>query len=969
MNAEEIAALLLSRQGQPDRQHEIAARYPQQSLEVVAALKQHVDQEKLRNAHHALQIAEAAHIVAAQGASPEAPALALWARGNALYHLSRYQEALDCYQHAETLYSEQEQPLAVLRLQINQVAVRQDMGEFQAALALAHRARETCQALGEPAQRYLASLEMNAGAAYQQLGALEEALAAYERGRAIFTALHESVETARIDINRANVLQEMGRFSEAEALFLSARATLAESDQAQEVARADHNLGKLAYRRGQYQAALRFLEAAHAGFAAIPNLFEVATVNLYRSLIYRDLNLIQETITLAAEAERMFEQETSHWLRATALTTRGTGYQRLGAYARARELLTLARRIHQRQGAAARVLLLDVDRAVLALEEGRIETAQRLARRLVHQLDPQTWPALAARAFILLARCALARTRSNLRRASQHAERACEIATSCNLPERVAAYHVAGRVLEQAGDVQAAWQRYQAALQVVEQMRVVLPLDEFQMSFMDDKLTVYEDVVRLGQRLASPAQLLGTLNLAQTAPVSRLTSFAASAAAQPFADADLRSQVQPLRDRWHWYQSKLEAAADGHSDAEADRSPAVVGALRQQMHELEMQIADHVHRWQVRTAAPSAAPVAPLSLPMTAESAETFLHTLQQHLGRHDVLLHYFVVAGQFGAALVTPDHLHLRFAIAPAAALQRVLRSWRFHLEHAYSQASPQASLTMARAHLAHLYQALIAPLEPYLGGDHPRGRILLVVPPGWHDIPFAALFDGQRHMIERFQFAYLSAPEVLLQHPATASARPAAAAPHALIIGCSEDGRLPHVIVEARQVAQALGAASPITCLLEEEATINRLRSELPASHLLHLATHATFRPDNPLFSWIRLADARLTVADLYEMTLPQRPLVVLSACETGRGQPRGGGLLGMGRGFLAAGAAGLIVSLWKIDDRASAQVMADLYTHRNPAQILSDPAGALCQAQRLACARGEHPHSWAGFIFIQG
>lgn len=118
------------------------------------------------------------------------------------------------------------------------------------------------------------------------------------------------------------------------------------------------------------------------------------------------------------------------------------------------------------------------------------------------------------------------------------------------------------------------------------------------------------------------------------------------------------------------------------------------------------------------------------------------------------------------------------------------------------------------------------------------------------------------------------------------------------------------------------------------------------------------------------MRLADARLTVADIYDITLRQRPLVVLSACETGRGQPRGGGLLGMGRALLGAGAAGLIVSLWKIPDVASAQLMADLYRHLAPTQPPHHSAGAaLRRAQQLALARGEPPFCWAGFVAIQG
>ena len=92
-----------------------------------------------------------------------------------------------------------------------------------------------------------------------------------------------------------------------------------------------------------------------------------------------------------------------------------------------------------------------------------------------------------------------------------------------------------------------------------------------------------------------------------------------------------------------------------------------------------------------------------------------------------------------------------------------------------------------------------------------------------------------------------------------------------------------------------------------------------------------------------------------------------MVLSACETGRGQARGGGLLGMGRALLAAGAAGVLVNLWRVADEAALRLMADLYAHWD--DDVRSPAAALCAAQRQAIARGAHPLDWAGLLFIGG
>jgi CHAT domain-containing protein len=95
----------------------------------------------------------------------------------------------------------------------------------------------------------------------------------------------------------------------------------------------------------------------------------------------------------------------------------------------------------------------------------------------------------------------------------------------------------------------------------------------------------------------------------------------------------------------------------------------------------------------------------------------------------------------------------------------------------------------------------------------------------------------------------------------------------------------------------------------------------------------------------------------------------MVVLSACETGRGQPRGGGLLGMGRAFLAAGAAGLVATLWPVSDSASAGVMATFYQALLSSSDRPDGAAALQAAQREAIAQYQLPFHWAGFIYVGG
>jgi CHAT domain-containing protein len=105
-----------------------------------------------------------------------------------------------------------------------------------------------------------------------------------------------------------------------------------------------------------------------------------------------------------------------------------------------------------------------------------------------------------------------------------------------------------------------------------------------------------------------------------------------------------------------------------------------------------------------------------------------------------------------------------------------------------------------------------------------------------------------------------------------------------------------------------------------------------------------------------------------DIYGLRTPV-DLVVLSACQTALGKDvRGEGLLGLTRGFMYAGAASVMASLWKVDDEATAELMRQTYA--NMLQKGMTPAAALRAAQNTIRQRPEwqSPYYWAGFT-LQG
>lgn len=910
------------------------------------ALKQAIDLEKLKNPQHALQMAEQAITLAHQLNTPSAHALAWWVKGEALRYLSRYQEARHCYQQAATLYTQLNQLPELVSVQVPMIYVLGMLGDLPLALELAHQTRTYCQQLGEVARHNLAYLDTNLGTLYYQQGDFAQALAYYGQSRTLLSQLGELGAVARLDINQANILMEMDRFAEAATLFQQARQILKEDlHYHSQIPVVELNLGILAYRRGEYQEALRFIETACIGFTNMPN--HLALAHLRRAYIYHALHLAEETVRLGQEAEQLLAASGMKRELAHACHIQGLGYWQAGQYAAAESVLQRAQQLFQAQGASLRVHKIEMELAKLAFKQQNFAIAQTIAYALAQQLDPQLLPYWAGQVALLLAELAWRSLPAQLPIAQKQLAYALSLAQQHQLPELlIEAYHLQGQLLAAAGDRQGAWAAYERAIAEVEEIRQQLQWDEFRAYFMDEKLPIYEGAIQLwlSERslVEQQGQLCALLNQAQLAPL--LLPALSLSILQPALFEELRQ----LRQEWHWYQSKLE-------NITYEKQPALA-QIQQKIRHLETNMADTTRRLAIHHPVSSrhSAPH-PLLLP-----------AIQERLADDEALLHYFVVQNQFYGMVIEKEQVQT-VPLAASEQVARLLQGWRHHLrDHDLITQSPELGRKVGHRFLAALYQQLFAPLESLLTI---KQRLFVVLPASCHDLPLAAFRRPDGYLLHHWQLVYLSAPEALLSQDSDLPN--AENSPQALVMGLSEGGALPHSLLEAEQVANSLPIFWQKRLYLESEATWEHFQESAGTSQLIHLSTHATFRPDNPLFSWLRLADQRLTMSDLYQKPLLGHPLVVLSACETGRGQARGGGLLGMARALLTAGANGLVVTLWRVEDRSTAQLMHQFYTYalHHPQPFAPNHLTNALRRAQLALISDHHPFFWAGFIYIAG
>ena len=187
----------------------------------------------------------------------------------------------------------------------------------------------------------------------------------------------------------------------------------------------------------------------------------------------------------------------------------------------------------------------------------------------------------------------------------------------------------------------------------------------------------------------------------------------------------------------------------------------------------------------------------------------------------------------------------------------------------------------------------------------------------------------------------------------------------------------RLAHASEEADAILAVTPRGAAMVAKGFDASRETAMSSLVGEYQIVHFATHGFLNSEDPELSGIALTmvnrdgtktDGFMPLYDIYNLNLSAE-LTVLSACETALGKDvKGEGLIGLTRAFMYAGSRSVVASLWKVDDRATAVLMADFY--KSMLQDGMPPAAALRAAkQRLRQQKAwSAPYFWAGFV-LQG
>jgi CHAT domain-containing protein/Tfp pilus assembly protein PilF len=872
-------------------------------------------------------------------------AMALNSKGLVLMNSSEYQQALDCFTNAQPIWQSinDREGLAESLYQI--ANLHTDWGNLRLARENAKLALDLLQPLNRQrglarAKTALAIISMKAGEPQQALDLYREAL----------------------EINRR------------------IHSTAGE-------VRALNGLGYAYYEIGDDWNAIDSAEQALQAAEKIGDLASQKTAHTTIGQAYIRLGYTQQALTHATQGVALSRMIGDRRLEAYSLKQLGAIYEALGERTKALDhyerALKLNREVQNRQQVAV--------------------TLNSIG--FIHELNGDRQKALACYREALPI--------------SRKAE---------NPAEEIRSLHYIARILRDLGSLDKSRDQIEQAIKLIESLRIRVggrQLRESYFSTAQKSYELYIDVLMLLHR-QRPAEGLDDIAL-QISEQARARSLREMLAE---SRVDLRKDVPPdMLERERSLQQDLNSKAarqqnlvsGAHSPEEAEKLARELRSLARQHDEVQRQIRESAPRYAALT---QPQPLSSKEIQQQLLDEETAL--LEYALG--DDRSYLWLITPQKIVSYELPP----RSVIEKTARQVYELLIMRQSLETNKPEEFEQRIMRIKEAEEQYWIEAkaLSRMILSPIASDIKQSRLVVVSDGALQYLPFGALpfveparntgLNGKQRdsvvqLVEKYEIINLPSASTLAElRKETADRRPApkSIAVIANPVFSPDDSRfalarrragktsqtltgellrawelgsgeqeIPALPFSEREGSEIIKLAPPDSSLLAMgfDATRSLLESQrLSKYRFIHFATHGLMNSNHPELSGLILSlytpdrkkiDGFLRMHEIYKLELPA-DMVVLSACQTGIGKEiKGEGLVGLTRGFMYAGASRVVASLWKVDDAATAALMAHFY--RCLLQEKLSPSAALRQAQLRTMKqnrRWRSPYYWAAFV-LQG
>ncbi|MFN8354153.1 MAG: CHAT domain-containing protein [Spirosomataceae bacterium] len=501
-------------------------------------------------------------------------------------------------------------------------------------------------------------------------------------------------------------------------------------------------------------------------------------------------------------------------------------------------------------------------------------------------------------------------------------------------------------------ELKTALQTYQLAIRLAEKMRISYQSSNAKLFFTEAHYEVYEQGVETAQMLYELTKNKDYQEL--------LFDFYEKSRAAALSDAIREDKFKPktIPATLLAYENALFQQTSGLQLAIKRADSTKIPKLHEQLTDKEIELMNLTKRFEREYPAYFKLKYASISLP---------INELRKKLvNPQNAIIQYFMGDNSLYILLLT-DQTQKTYRITIDSTFKNRLNEFRLSIS-----TNPQSRVFKGGANSKVMYQYLIAPIEHDINN---KKNLIVIRDSELNFIPFEVLSkNGADFLVQKYALSYGYSVGLLLSSIEKKSNRNVVAfAPFVKKINSKKDVfrgdplvQLPASEQEVKQIGGDI--------YLEKEATKKRFLEQYRSHGIIHFATHALTNDQDPLSSFIAFypdgQEYRLFTDELYDLDLTDAKLVVLSACETGRGQLRKGeGVMSLARAFSYAGATTVTTTLWNANDETTAYISTQFHEYINNGMQLDE---ALQQAKldflSSSLARQyDHPYYWANMVLI--
>ena len=862
----------------------------------------------------------------------EIKATAFWVSGISDITRAKFESAINNLDKAAEIFSNLDRVADSAQTQVAKLLALAMLGHYDEAIRTGKAALKIFVREGD--ELAAGKIEMNLNNIVSRQSLNHDALKYCQRARRRFIKCGDNLWRILSENGLANIYAELNDFNKADRYYRMALEGARARKMHVTEAEVEASIGNLAMVRGRYAEALNFLELSRQKYDDLAMPHQSAIADLEIADIYSELNLgaeaveIYERVTLSFRQLKLTAEEArarhNYGRTATSMDDKPTANRELA------KALKLYESLKNQSGQTSVLLSL----SKLAIDKKDHAGARTyLAQALASSRKGEN-PRHAVQLNLLEGEL--------LRQTGKHSKAVAKLSDAHVLAKKHRqmnamqfALNALGKIAVSQGETTKARSFFRTAIKTIENLRLPLTADEMSMAFFASKLEPYENLTQLLLNENKIGEAFGVLEKGRS---RSLLDAMAGGVQQTKTGGKLHEQACELRAELNFYYKRFDNA----SEAETNK-------LTAEIKRIEAALANTLRQ------------ISSLGFAKTnsrESQSDTFnLRYLQQQLGPSKTLIEFVEFDGTISAFVITRNKVAYFRDLTTTAEIMLLLEDLHFQfgtLRYGTLQLKFFLDKLKERTDecLKRIYDVLLQPLEKYFDGTQ-----LVIIPAGvLNYVPFQALFDGDKYVIENFETSYAPSASVW----STLQKRQSRKIKKSLLMGYADE-RIPLVENEIREIKTILPDAKIHT---GREATFSAFLENASRFDLIHLACHGKFRADSPMFSSLHLADGWITVRDICSQKL-RAGLVTLSACETGLSKVFAGEeILGLARGFLTAGADTMVVSLWAVNDAAAGHLMSDFYRNLQRGETIS---ASLRKAQMAFVERGEHPFYWSPFVLI--